>query len=63
MQRDFGGELVDLHARGQWLKDRIGRTLGYKEHAEYQRIIWALLETRRSMTESTPASNSTATGR
>jgi hypothetical protein len=35
----------------RWLKDRIGRTLGYEEQAEYQRIIWALLETRRLMTE------------
>jgi Type ISP C-terminal specificity domain len=31
----------------RWLKDRIGRTLDYEEQAEYQRIIWALLETRR----------------
>jgi hypothetical protein len=35
----------------RWLKDRLGRTLDYEEQAEYQRIIWALLETRRSMTE------------
>jgi hypothetical protein len=35
----------------RWLKDRIGRTLGYEEQAEYQRIIWALLETRRLMGE------------
>jgi hypothetical protein len=35
----------------RWLKDRIGRTLGFDEKAEYQRIIWALLETRRLMAE------------
>ena len=35
----------------RWLKDRIGRALGYEEQAEYQRIIWALLETRRLMGE------------
>jgi hypothetical protein len=35
----------------RWLKDRMGRTLGYEEQAEYQRIIWALLETRRLMGE------------
>jgi len=35
----------------RWLKDRIGRTLGYEEQAEYQRIILALLETRRLMTQ------------
>ena len=35
----------------RWLKDRIGRTLGYEEQTEYQRIIWALLETRRLMGE------------
>ena len=35
----------------RWLKDRLGRTLGYEEQAEYQRIIWALLETRRLMGE------------
>jgi predicted helicase len=35
----------------RWLKDRIGRTLGYEEQAEYQRIIWALIETRRLMGE------------
>ena len=35
----------------RWLKDRLGRTLGYEEQVEYQRIIWALLETRRLMTE------------
>ena len=35
----------------RWLKDRIGRTLDYEEQAEYQRIIWALLETRRLMVE------------
>ncbi len=35
----------------RWLKDRIGRMLGFEEQAEYQRIIWALLETRRLMGE------------
>ncbi len=35
----------------RWLKDRIGRTLGYEEQAEYQRIIWALMETGRLMGE------------
>ena len=35
----------------KWLKDRIGRTLGYEEQLEYQRIIWALIETRRLMGE------------
>jgi len=35
----------------RWLKDRMGRTLGYEEQAEYQRIIWALLETGRLMGE------------
>jgi hypothetical protein len=35
----------------RWLKDRIGRTLGYEEQAEYQRIIWALIETKRLMGE------------
>ena len=35
----------------RWLKDRSGRTLGYEEQAEYQRIIWALIETRRLMGE------------
>ncbi|MBI2925481.1 MAG: N-6 DNA methylase [Verrucomicrobia bacterium] len=35
----------------RWLKDRIGRTLGYDEQAEYQRIIWALIETERLMAE------------
>lgn len=35
----------------RWLKDRIGRTLGYEDQAEYQRIVWALLETRRLMKE------------
>ena len=35
----------------RWLKDRIGRALGYEEQAEYQRIIWALLETGRLMAE------------
>jgi hypothetical protein len=35
----------------RWLKDRIGRPLAYEEQAEYQRIVWALLETRRFMQE------------
>jgi len=35
----------------RWLKDRIGRTLGYEEQTEYQRIIWALMETKRLMGE------------
>jgi predicted helicase len=35
----------------RWLKDRIGRSLGFDEQAEYQRIIWALIETRRLMAE------------
>jgi len=35
----------------RWLKDRIGRTLGYEEQSEYQRILWALMETRRLMGE------------
>jgi hypothetical protein len=35
----------------RWLKDRIGRTLAYEEQLEYQRIIWALLETGRLMAE------------
>ncbi len=33
----------------RWLKDRMGRALGYEEQAEYQRMIWAMLETRRFM--------------
>jgi hypothetical protein len=35
----------------RWLKDRLGRALGYEEQAEYQRLVWALLETRRWMGE------------
>jgi len=35
----------------RWLKDRMGRTLGYDEREEYQHIIWALIETKRLMTE------------
>jgi hypothetical protein len=35
----------------RWLKDRIGRALDYDEQAEYQRIIWALSETKRLMGE------------
>lgn len=33
----------------KWLKDRLGRTLGYDEQREYCRIVWALLETQRLM--------------
>ena len=32
-------------------KDRMGRTLGYDEREEYQHIIWALIETKRLMSE------------
>jgi hypothetical protein len=35
----------------RWLKDRIGRTLGFEEQEEYLRIIWALMETKRLMAE------------
>ena len=35
----------------RWLKDRLGRTLGFVEQEEYKRIIWSLLETKRLMTE------------
>ncbi|MCX6901927.1 MAG: hypothetical protein NTW03_00295 [Verrucomicrobia bacterium] len=35
----------------RWLKDRLGRTLGYEEQREYPRIIWALMETKRLMGE------------
>ncbi|HEX5398620.1 MAG TPA: type ISP restriction/modification enzyme [Verrucomicrobiae bacterium] len=35
----------------RWLKDRIGRTLGYDEREEYCRIVWALMETQRLMGE------------
>lgn len=35
----------------RWLKDRIGRMLGYAEQEEYKRIIWALIETKRLMAE------------
>ncbi len=35
----------------RWLKDRLGRALVYEEQAEYQRILWALVETRRLMAE------------
>ncbi|MEP6663525.1 MAG: type ISP restriction/modification enzyme [Verrucomicrobiota bacterium] len=35
----------------RWLKDRIGRTLNFAEQTEYQRIIWALSETKRLMVE------------
>ena len=47
----------------RWLKDRIGRTLGYEEQAEYQRIIWALIETRRLMAEIDASIRHTAAGR
>ena len=35
----------------KWLKDRVGRTLGFIEQEEYKRIIWSLLETKRLMGE------------
>jgi predicted helicase len=35
----------------RWLKDRLGRSLDYDGQTEYQRIIWALIETRRLMAE------------
>jgi hypothetical protein len=35
----------------RWLKDRMGRTLGFIEQEEYCRIVWALLETKRIMVE------------
>jgi predicted helicase len=35
----------------RWLKDRIGRTLGFVEQEEYMRIVWALMETKRLMVE------------
>ena len=35
----------------RWLKDRVGRALSFDEQAEYQRIVWALIETRRLMAE------------
>ena len=35
----------------RWLKDRIGRTLGFIEQDEYMRMIWALMETKRLMGE------------
>ena len=35
----------------RWLKDRIGRTLGYDDQTAYARIIHALLETKRLMSE------------
>ena len=35
----------------RWLKDRVGRTLGFVEQEEYMRIIWALVETKRLMAE------------
>ena len=35
----------------RWLKDRMGRTLGFEEQAEYQRIIWALMQTKHLMGE------------
>ena len=33
----------------RWLKDRIGRMLGFVEQEEYMRIVWALMETKRLM--------------
>ncbi len=35
----------------RWLKDRIGRTLGFTEQEEYMHIVWALMETKRLMAE------------
>src|SRR5207302_10008675 len=35
----------------RWLKDRIGRTLGYDDLSAYPRIVAALSETRRLMGE------------
>ena len=35
----------------RWLKDRIGRTLGFAEQEEYMRIVWALIQTKRLMAE------------
>jgi predicted helicase len=35
----------------RWLKDRRGHTLGFEEQAEYGRIVWAMLETRRLMSD------------
>jgi predicted helicase len=35
----------------RWLTDRTGRTLGYEEQTEYQRIIRAVMETKRMMAE------------
>jgi hypothetical protein len=35
----------------RWLKGRIGRALGYREPAEYQRILRALMETDGLMGE------------
>jgi predicted helicase len=35
----------------RWLKDRLGRVLSHGEQAEYQRIVWALVETKRLMGE------------
>jgi hypothetical protein len=40
-----------LPAAERWLKDRIGRTLGYDDTTAYARIIHALGETRRLMAE------------
>jgi hypothetical protein len=35
----------------RWLKDRVSRTLGFEEQTEYQRIVWALMQTKRLMGE------------
>jgi predicted helicase len=35
----------------RWLRDRVGRALAFDDQAEYQRIIWALIQTRRLMGE------------
>ena len=39
------------HPAERWLKDRIGRTLGYDDQTAYARIVFALLETKRLMVE------------
>jgi hypothetical protein len=35
----------------RWLKDRVGRALGFDDQAEYQRIVWALIRTRHLMAD------------
>jgi len=39
------------HPAQRWLKDRIGRTLSFGDKSKYPRIVFALLETRRLMSE------------